>query len=278
MSVWEDIKSGYKNVAYVFTKEYRDRTKFEEMLRKNAHKVKLNDSGTDMNEVIETLQKNGIEPKFHIDLNWREKSPHQDFVSGLSNNGIQNTSLPQKVEYQTIELNDEFYSDLDYLYSLLNSAEKIGLTDKEKHVVIDEIKQRIKNPIEVDAVNFIGMIYNRNIIDLEKCLPIALQEATRNRPGIPEKNKRNLNNLIIKFKKMPLEEKIEYLEDPRAWGEAQDKNGYIYSDLMDHPSSVCHYDDDDYNDIVGRSPLYSALTLLDEIIEKREKREKGQDR
>jgi hypothetical protein len=84
MSIWEDIKSGFKKVAYVFTKEYRDRVRFEEMLVQNADKIKLKDDGTDMDEVIKRLIDNGIQPEFYIDLNWGGKSPHQDFVSGLN--------------------------------------------------------------------------------------------------------------------------------------------------------------------------------------------------
>lgn len=198
------------------------------------------------------------------------KQEHEVFVSGLSNKGIQNTPLPKKVEQQTIELNEEFYSDLDDLYFLLNSSEKIGLTDKEKQVVTDEINRRIQDAIEVDAVNFVGMIYYRHVFDLEKCLPKALQEATRKKNGIPEKNKQNLIKLINEFKNMTLKEKITYLEDPRTWGYEEDKNGYVYGDLRHYSSSLCSYDDD--YDSVEHSPLYSALTLLDEI------REQGQDR
>ena len=84
MSVWEDIKSAWKKVAYVFTPEYKDRVRHYAFLEQNADIIKLKDNGTDMDEVIRRLQEKGIEPKFHIDLNWKEKSPHQDFVSKLN--------------------------------------------------------------------------------------------------------------------------------------------------------------------------------------------------
>ena len=84
MSAWEDIKSAWKKVAYVFTPEYKDRVRHYVFLEQNVDKFKLKDSGTNMDELIERLIKNGIEPKFYIDLELGEKSPHQDFVSGLN--------------------------------------------------------------------------------------------------------------------------------------------------------------------------------------------------
>lgn len=84
MSVWEDIKSAWKKIAYVFTREYQDGVRYYAFLEKESDEFKLNNSETDMDEVIRRLQEKGIEPKFHIDLNWRKKSPHQDFVSKLN--------------------------------------------------------------------------------------------------------------------------------------------------------------------------------------------------
>ncbi len=84
MSVWEDIKSACKKIAYVFTPEYKDRVRHYAFLEQNVDKFKLKDSGTDMDEAIERLIKKGIKPNLHIDLNLGEKSPHQDFVSKLN--------------------------------------------------------------------------------------------------------------------------------------------------------------------------------------------------
>ena len=84
MSVWEDIKSACKKIAYVFTREYQDGVRYYAFLEKKSDEFRLNDSGTDMDEAIERLIKKGIKPNLHIDLNLGKKSPHQDFVSKLN--------------------------------------------------------------------------------------------------------------------------------------------------------------------------------------------------
>ena len=84
MSVWEDIKSAWKKIAYVFTREYQDGVRYYAFLEKKSDEFRLNDSGTDMDEAIERLIKKGIKPNLHIDLNLGKKSPHQDFVSKLN--------------------------------------------------------------------------------------------------------------------------------------------------------------------------------------------------
>ena len=87
MSVWEDIKSAWNKVAYVFTDEYRKNVEHYVYLEKNASKFKLKDSGTDFDETIERLEKNGIKPEFHIDFSIKNKqeveSQHQKFTESL---------------------------------------------------------------------------------------------------------------------------------------------------------------------------------------------------
>ena len=87
MSVWEDIKNAWNKVAYVFTDEYRKNVEHYVYLKKNASKFKLKDSGTDFDETIERLEKNGIKPEFHIDFSINNKpeveSQHQKFTESL---------------------------------------------------------------------------------------------------------------------------------------------------------------------------------------------------
>lgn len=166
---------------------------------------------------------------------------------------------------QKLDLNEKFYSDLEDLYFLLNNAEKLGITNKEKQLVINQIEQKAKDAVKTDAVSFLGKIFDRSLYVLEKCLPEALKEENREISGIPEENKENLIELITKFRAMTLKEKIAYLEEPRNWG-IEERKGYVYGSL----SSNSTLDLDDFDDELKYNSLYSALTLLDRIIEERE--------
>ena len=85
MSVLEDIKSAWKKIAYVFSKEYKENVKQYVLLQKNASKIKLKDSGTDLDEVISVIEKNGIEPELNINV-FSENEPnsqHQKYAESL---------------------------------------------------------------------------------------------------------------------------------------------------------------------------------------------------
>lgn len=170
-----------------------------------------------------------------------------------------------KEEGKTTNLNEAFYSDLEDLYFLLNNAEELRLTDKEIQIVNDQIKRKVNDAVKVDAISFLGEIYERRPYVLENCLPAALKEDNRNKPGIPEENKENLIELITHFRTMTLKDKIRYLEEPRNWGIVE-RNGYVYGCL----SQKSGLDLEDVDDELEYNPLYSALTLLDRIIDERE--------
>ena len=189
----------------------------------------------------------------------------------LSRSSIYRNIMRQKYDNNrtkdkpTIELNEEFYSDLEDLYFLLNNAKKLGLTNKEIQIVTNQIEQRAKDAVKVDAVSFLGEIYDRQLYVLEICLPEALKEDNRNRTEIPEENKENLIKLIKDFRHMTLKDKIRYLEDPHNWG-IEERDGYVYGCL----SQKSDLDLDSIDDELECNPLYSALTLLDKTIAEQE--------
>jgi len=193
----------------------------------------------------------------------------------LSRSSIYRNIMRQKYDNNrtkdkpTIELNEEFYSDLEDLYFLLNNAKKLGLTNKEIQIVTNQIEQRAKDAVKVDVVSFLGEIYDRQLYVLENCLPEALKEDNRNKTEIPEENKENLIKLIKDFRHMTLRDKIRYLEEPRNWG-IEERNGYVYGCL----SQKSGLDLDSIDDELEYNPLYSALTFLDEIMEKEQSQQK----
>ncbi len=168
----------------------------------------------------------------------------------------------------TLELDEDFYSDLDDFLFLYNNAESIGLTDKEIQIVSNQINRKVKDAVNVDSVSFLGEIYNRRLFILENCLPVALRKDNREKTEIPEEYKKNLTELYRKFKTATLKEKIALLEDQRTWG-IREINGYVIGnlDLYSDLDSVLF---EDVEDELEYNPLYSALTLLDKTIAEQE--------
>lgn len=141
---------------------------------------------------------------------------------------------------------------------------KFGLTDNEIKIVEDQIIQRTKNAvINGDCVSFVQTMYDRMSFDLEDWLPDALKKENREKWGIPEEYKRKLTGLYYDFQRMPLEQKIEYLEDDCNW--VPNRGKYIVGDLDDY-----HL----FQEKLEGNLLYNALTLLDEIMEKEQSQQK----
>ena len=143
MSVWEDIKSAWNKVAYVFTDEYRKNVEHYVYLEKNASKFKLKDSGTDLDATIERLEKKGIKPEFHMDFSIKNEteceSQHQKFTESLKTE--QSNDEDEEVE----EYFDEEYRDLlqkAQLHPVMprkyNAAKRAELREFEREL-LDEI-------------------------------------------------------------------------------------------------------------------------------------------
>ena len=148
MSVWEDIKSAWNKVAYVFTDEYRKNVEHYVYLEKNASKFKLKDSGTDFDETIERLEKNGIKPEFHIDFSIKNKqeveSQHQKFTESL------------KPEQSNSE--DEEYGELlkkaqlhPLMPSKYNAVKRAKLREFERELLTGSKDNNVKPTINVES-------------------------------------------------------------------------------------------------------------------------------
>ena len=152
MSVWEDIKNAWNKVAYVFTDEYRKNVEHYVYLEKNASKFKLKDSGTDFDETIERLEKNGIKPEFHIDFSINNKpeveSQHQKFTESLKPE--QSNSEDEEVE----EYFDEEYMELlkkaqlhPLMPSKYNAVRRTELREFERELLTGSKDKNVKPTI-----------------------------------------------------------------------------------------------------------------------------------
>lgn len=147
MSVWEDIKSAWKKVAYVFTDEYKKEVEHYVYLKKNASKFKLKDSGTDLDKTIERLEKNGIKPELHIDFSIKNEteSQHQQFTESLRIEQL--NSEDEEVE----EYFDEEYRDLiqkAQLHPLMprkyNAVKRAELREFERELLTGSKDKNVK--------------------------------------------------------------------------------------------------------------------------------------
>ena len=152
MSVWEDIKSAWNKVAYVFTDEYRKKVEYYVYLEKNASKIKLKDSGTDLDETIERLENNGIKPEFHIDFSINNKpevkSQHQKFTESLK---------PEQSNSEDVEVEeyfDEEYRELlkkaqlhPLMPSKYNAVKRTELREFERELLTGSKDKNVKPTI-----------------------------------------------------------------------------------------------------------------------------------
>ena len=147
MSVWEDIKSAWNKIAYVFTDEYKKEVEHYVYLEKNASKFKLKDSGTDLDKTIERLEKNGIKPELHIDFSIKNEteSQHQQFTESLRIEQL--NSEDEEVE----EYFDEEYRDLiqkAQLHPLMprkyNAVKRAELREFERELLTGSKDKNVK--------------------------------------------------------------------------------------------------------------------------------------
>lgn len=136
-----------------------------------------------------------------------------------------------------IDIDEEFYNELDALMFLQIKADEIGLTEKEKTKLGDEIFRRTKILISQGkdkTIEFLNRAFetNYNYESLQNCLPYNLQREYRNFS----------EDEYDRFKELSVEDKIEYLKD--YW---------LESDLSD-------------------DKLYIALVLLGDIISREQGR------
>ena len=136
-----------------------------------------------------------------------------------------------------IDIDEEFYNELDYLMFLQINADEIGLTEKEKTILGDEIFRRTKILISQGkdkTIEFLNRAFETNYDyeSLQNCLPDNLQREYR---FFSEDE-------YDRFKKLSVEDKRKYLEV--YW---------VDSDLID-------------------DSLYYALAILDDIISREQGR------
>lgn len=57
-------------VLEVFTKQYREETKYQIFMEKHKDLFKLNGDNFNVDETIDRLRKNGFHSNFHVDINY----------------------------------------------------------------------------------------------------------------------------------------------------------------------------------------------------------------
>ena len=132
MSVLEDIKSAWKKIAYVFSKEYKEK----------------------VNQYV-FLEKNGIEPELHINVfsENEPKSQHQKYVESLRPE--QSNSEDEEVEDEEVE--DEEYRELlqrAQLHPLMprkyNAIKRAELREFERELLTGSKDKNVKPTINVE--------------------------------------------------------------------------------------------------------------------------------
>lgn len=60
-----------KKILHVFTKEYRDETRYMEFMEQNVDKFKLRNDGR--KDFLDGIQNHNLENNFHIDINFERE-------------------------------------------------------------------------------------------------------------------------------------------------------------------------------------------------------------